>query len=79
MCAAQQLKPYCDSEDLCGEEWELIEEEIAALDLKGAASPIEVEGQLPDMNAKEMSKEGFFLVNSVIRHRYLQGRHFLTL
>ena len=40
VCAAQQLKHYCDPEDLCGEEWELNDEEIAALDLQGAASPM---------------------------------------
>ena len=49
-------------------------EEIAALDLQGAASPMEVEGELPDMNAREMAKEGFYLVKSVLRHRYRQGR-----
>ena len=42
MCAAQHLKRYHDPEDLCGEEWELNDEEIAALDLQGAASPMEV-------------------------------------
>ena len=42
VCAAQHLKRYYDPEDLCGEEWELNEEEIAALDLQGAASPMEV-------------------------------------
>ena len=57
-CAAQQLKRHYDPEDLCGEEWELNDEEIAALDLQGAASRMEVEGELPDMNAKEMAKEG---------------------
>ena len=62
MCAAQHLKRYYDPEDLCGEEWELNDEEIAALDLQGAASPMEVEGELPDMNAKEIAKEGFYLV-----------------
>ena len=46
MCAAQQLKRYYDPEDLCEEEWELNDEEIAALDLQGAASPMEVEGEL---------------------------------
>ena len=56
VCAAQQLKRYYDQEVLCREEWELNEEEIAALDLQGAASPIEVEGELPDMNAEEMAK-----------------------
>ena len=33
VCAAQQLKRYYEPEDLCGEEWELNDEEIAALDL----------------------------------------------
>ena len=33
VCAAQQLKRYYDPEDLCGEEWELNDEEIAAPDL----------------------------------------------
>ena len=50
-----------------------------SLDLQGAASPMEVEGELPDMNAEEMAKEGFYLVKSVLRHRYRQGWHFLTL
>ena len=68
MCAAQQLKRYYDPEDLCGEEGELNDEEIAALDLQGAAIPMVVEGELPDMNAEEMAKEGFYLETSVIRH-----------
>ena len=78
VCAAQQLKCYYDPEDLCREEWELDDEEIAALELQGAASPMDVEGELPDMNAEEMAKEGFYLVKSVIRHRYRQGWRFLT-
>ena len=79
VCAAQHLKRYYDPEDLFGEEWQLNDEEIAALDLQGAASPMEVEGELPDMNAEEMAKEGFYLVKSVLRHRYCQGWSFLTL
>ena len=79
MCAAQQLKYYYNPEDLCGEEWELNDEEIAALDLQGAASPMEVEGKLPDMKAEEMAKEGFYLVKSIIHHRYRQGWRFLAL
>ena len=66
MCAAQQLKRYYDPEDVCAEERELNDEEIAGLDLQGAASPMEVEGELPNMNAEEMAKEGFYLVKSVI-------------
>ena len=46
---------------------------------QGAASPMEVEGELPDMNAEEMAKEGFYLVKSVIGHRYRQGWRLLTL
>ena len=61
VCAALQLKHYYDPEDLCGEEWKLTDEEIAALDLQGTASPIKVQGELPDMNAEEMGKEGFYL------------------
>ena len=79
VCAAQQLKGYYDPEDLYGEEWELNNEEIAALVLQGAASPMEVEGELPGTNAEEMAKEGFHLVKLVIRHRYRQGWRFLTL
>ena len=52
VCAAQQLKRYYDPEDLCGEEREKNNEEIAALDVQGAASPMEVEGKLSDMNAR---------------------------
>ena len=66
MCAAQQLQCYYDPEDLLEEEWELNDEEIAALDLQGAASPMEVEGEPPDMNAEEMAKEDFYLVKSDI-------------
>ena len=42
-CAAQQLKCYYDPEDLIGQEWELSDEEIAAMDLQGAASPMKGE------------------------------------
>ena len=77
MCAAQHLKRYYDAEDLCGEEWELNDEEFAALDLQGDASPMEVGGELPDMNAE--AKEGFYLVKSVLRHGYRHGYRFLTL
>ena len=31
---------------------------------------MEVEGDLPGMNAEEMAKEGFHLVKPVLRHRY---------
>ena len=31
------------------------------------------------MNAEEMAKEGFYLVNSVFRHCYRPGWRFLTL
>ena len=79
VCAAQHLKRYHDPEHLCGEELELNDEEIAALDLQGAASPMEVEEELPDMNAEEMAKEGFYLVKSVLRHRYCQDWRLLTL
>ena len=66
VCAAENLKRYYNPEHLCGEEWELNDGEFAALDLQGAASPMEVEGELPDMNAEEMAKEGFYLAKSVI-------------
>ena len=48
-------------------------------DLHGAGSPMEVEGELPDMDAKEMAKKGFYLVKSIIRHRWRHGWRFLTL
>ena len=57
VCAAQPLKRYYDPQDLCGEEWETNQEKFARLDLQGAASPMEVEGELLDMNAEEMAKE----------------------
>ena len=79
VCAAQQLKRYYDPEDLWGEEWELNDEENPALDLQCAASPMEVEGELADMNAEEMAEEAFYLVKSVIGHGYHQGWRFLTL
>ena len=43
------------------------------LDLQGAASPNEVEETLPDRNAEEMAKEGFYLVTRLLRHCYCQG------
>ena len=79
MWPAQHLKRYYEPEDLCREEWEVNDEEITALGLKGAASPMEVEGELPDMNAEEMAKEGSYLVKSIIRHCYRQGWCFLPL
>ena len=79
VCAAQHLKRYHDPEDLCGEKWESNDGAIAAPDLQGATSPMEVEGEFPDMNAEEMAKEGSYLVESVPGHRYRQGSRFLTL
>ena len=38
----EHLERYYDPEDLCGEEWDPNDEELAALDLQGAASPMEV-------------------------------------
>ena len=78
VCAAQHLKRYYHPEDLTGEEWELNNKENAAPDLQGAASPMEVEGDLPNMSAEEMAKEGFYLQKPVLRHRYCQGWRFLT-
>ena len=49
------------------------------MDLQGATSPNEVEETLPGRLAKEMAKEGFYLVKSVLRHCYCQGWCFLTL
>ena len=66
VCAAEQLKRYYHPEELCGEELELNDEEIAALDLQGAVCPMEGEGELSDMNTEEMATEGFYLVRSVI-------------
>ena len=40
---------------------------------------MEVEAELPDMNAEEMAKEGLYLVKSVIGHRYCKNWRFLTL
>ena len=40
---------------------------------------MEVEGKLPNMKDEEMAKEGFYMVKSVLRHRYRQGWCFLTL
>ena len=40
---------------------------------------MEVERELPDMNAEEMAKEGFYLVTPVLRHRYRRGWRLLTL
>ena len=79
VCAARQQKHYYDPEDHCGEQWELHDEEITALDLQGAASPREVEGELPDMNAEKMANEDFYMVKSILRHRYRQWWRFVTL
>ena len=55
------------------------QERSATMQRLQAASPMEVEGELPDMNAEEMAKEGFYLVKSVLRNRYCQGWGFLSL
>ena len=59
---AQRLNHYYCSKNLQGEEWELNDEEIAAMYLERAAGPLEVAGELPDMNTEEMANEGFYLV-----------------
>ena len=68
VCAALQLKHYYNHEDLCDEEWKLNDEKIAAVDLQGAAGPMEVQRELPDMNAEEMAREGFYMVKSILRY-----------
>ena len=45
--AAQHLKRYYDPEDLCGDEWELTDEEITALDLQGLQSLWKLKGTSP--------------------------------
>ena len=62
-----------------GIEWEPNDEEILALDLQGAASPMQFEGKLSDMNAAVMAKEGFYLVKSLSDTATAKGWCFLTL
>ena len=50
-------------------------QEVAALDLRGAANPMEVEETLPDMDVKE----GFSLVKSMVRQQYRKGWRLLAL
>ena len=33
-------------------------------------APVEVEAELSDMKAEEMAKEGFYMVKSILGHRY---------
>ena len=40
---------------------------------------MEVEEELPDMNAEEMAKEGLYLVKLLFGHRHPQGWPFLIL
>ena len=47
VCTAPKLQRYNDQEDLCWEEWELNDEEIAALDVQGTASPMENRRRTP--------------------------------
>ena len=47
VCAAQHLKRYYDPEDLCGEDWELNDEEIAALDIQGLPALWKWKGNSP--------------------------------
>ena len=70
VCEAGLVKHYYDQEDLSGEEWELNDAEIVILDVQGSASAMEVEGKLPNMTAKRIAKEVFYLVKSILRHRY---------
>ena len=74
VCAAQQPKHYYDPEDLCWEKWELNDEAIASLDPQGAASPMEIQGERPDMNAEEMAKEGFYMVREAYGPHNCAGR-----
>ena len=71
--AAQQLKHDYDPPDLCGKEGKPNDEDITALDQQGAASPMEVEGELPDMNAEVLHGD----VNRATR--YCQRWRFLNL
>ena len=78
LCAAQQLKTWRDQEDLCGEGWELNDDEITALDQQGTGSPMGVEDSAAHMKAEEMAKEYLYLVRSILQHNYHQAWQFLT-
>ena len=56
-CAAQWPKHYYGPEDLYGKEWELNNERIAAVDLQGAATPMQVEGELPNMTPRRRQRK----------------------
>ena len=58
---------------------ELNDEKIAALDVQGAASPMEVEGELSDMKTDKLAKKGFYMDKYILGHRYRQGWRFLNL
>ena len=45
---------------------------------QGAATHMEVEVEITDMDAEEITKEGFYMVKFILRHRYRQGLLFLT-
>ena len=66
LCAARKLKHYNDPEYLCAEEWQLNDQRIATLDLQGAARPMELEGDLPNMNAEEIAKESFYIAICIL-------------
>ena len=47
VCAAHHLKRYYDPEDLCGEEWELNDEEIAARTYRALPALWKLKGNSP--------------------------------
>ena len=44
----------------------------------GSAEDSEGEGQLPDMDAKEMKAKGFYKVEAILRSKYRHGWRFLV-
>ena len=51
---------------------------VERINLERAASPEEAD-KLEDMTADEMAVNGYYVVAGIARHKYKQGRKFLTL
>ena len=81
MCAPKQLRHFHNLADLESDEWELKDEDIAALDMEGTAEPVEMEDKAPmeEMMKDESENDGYHNVQAVLDSKYRQGWRFLTL
>ena len=65
--APKQLRHFHDPKDFQSDEWELKDEEVAALEQERAAKPVTLEDTpMEEMTKDEMEKDGYYNSHAIL-------------